>query len=83
MTVLRASSSRLMVASPRAVAAKRAVGMMRAVYRFGDGDVYVDGFVRFSRPSATGVIVGGTGAYRGVRGTFASREAKDVRHLLP
>lgn len=73
----------VMVASPRTVAAKRAVGMMRAVYRFGDGDIYVDGFVTFARPSATGVIVGGTRAYRGARGTFASTEAKDVLQLLP
>ena len=73
----------VMVASPRTVAAKRAVAMMRAVYRFGDGDIYVDGFVAFARPSATGVIVGGTHAYRGARGTFTSTEAKDVLHLLP
>jgi hypothetical protein len=73
----------VMVASPRTVAAHRAVAMMRGVYRFGDGDIYVDGFVRFAGPSATGVIVGGTGAYRGARGTFASTEAKDVVHLLP
>ena len=62
----------VMVASPRTVAATRAVGMMRAVYRFGDGDIYVDGFVTFARPSGTGVIVGGTGAYRGARGTVTS-----------
>ena len=73
----------VMVASPRTVAAKRAVGMMRAVYRFGDGDIYVDGFVTFARPSGTGVIVGGTGAYRGARGTVTSTEAKDVLNLLP
>jgi hypothetical protein len=73
----------VMVASPRTVAAKRAVGMMRGVYRFGDGDIYVDGFVRFARPSATGVIVGGTRAYRGAGGTFSSTEAKDVLELLP
>jgi hypothetical protein len=73
----------VMVASSRTVAAKRAVGMMRGVYRFGDGDIYVDGFVTFARPSATGAIVGGTGAYQGARGTFASTEAKDVLHLLP
>jgi hypothetical protein len=73
----------VMVASPRTVAAQRAVGMMRAVYRFGDGDIYVDGFVTFARPSATGVIVGGTGAYRGARGTVAVTEGKDVLQLLP
>jgi hypothetical protein len=73
----------VMVATPRTVAAKRAVGMMRGVYRFGDGDIYVDGFVTFARPSATGAIVGGTGTYRGARGTFTSTEAKDVLALLP
>ena len=72
-----------MVASPRTVAAERAVAMMQGVYRFGDGDIYVEGFVRFAGPSATGVIVGGTGAYRGVRGTFALTEEKDVVQLLP
>jgi hypothetical protein len=73
----------IMVATPRTVAAKRAVGMMRGVYRFRDGDIYVDGFVRFAVPSATGVIVGGTGAYEGARGTFTSTEARDVVRLLP
>ncbi len=72
-----------MIASPRTVAAKDAIGLMRGIYRFGDGDVYVEGFVSFAVPSGTGVIVGGTGAYRGVRGTFTSTEAKDVLHLLP
>jgi hypothetical protein len=73
----------VMVASPRTVAAQRAVGMMRGVFRFGDGAIYVDGFVTFAGPSGSGVIVGGTGAYRGVRGTFVSTEAKDVLRLLP
>ena len=73
----------VMVASPGTVAAKRAVGLMRGVYRFGDGDIYVDGFVSFALPSGTGVVVGGTGAYEGVRGTVTSTEAKDVLHLLP
>jgi hypothetical protein len=73
----------VMVASPRTLAAPRAVGLMRGVYRFADGDIYVDGFVKFSAPSGTGVIVGGTGAYRGARGTFTSTEARDVLSLLP
>jgi hypothetical protein len=72
-----------MVASPRPGAANRAVGLMRGVYRFGDGDIYVEGFVSFRTPAASGVIVGGTGAYRGARGTFTATEAKDVLHLLP
>ena len=73
----------VMVASPGTVAAKRAVGLMRGVYRFGDGDIYLDGFVSFAGPSGTGAVVGGTGAYKGIRGTFTSTEAKDVLHLLP
>jgi hypothetical protein len=72
-----------MIASPRTVAAERAIGLMRGVYRFGDGDIYVEGFVSFAAPSASGAIVGGTRAYRGVRGTFTSTEAKDVLHVLP
>ena len=73
----------VVVASPGTIAAKRAVGLMRAVYRFADGDLYVDGFVSFARPSGSGVIVGGTGAYVGAQGTFASTEARDVLHLRP
>jgi hypothetical protein len=73
----------VMVASPGTVAAKTAVGLMRGVYRFADGDVYVDGFVTFADPSGSGVIVGGTGAYVGVNGTFTSTEAKDVLRLRP
>jgi hypothetical protein len=73
----------VMIASPGTVPAKRAVGLMRGVYRFGDGDIYVDGFVSFARPAGTGVVVGGTGAYKGVTGTFTSIEAKDMLRLLP
>jgi hypothetical protein len=73
----------VMVASPGTVTAKNAIGLMRGVYRFADGDVYLDGFVSFTRPSGSGVIVGGTGAYAGVRGTFTSTEAKDVLYLRP
>jgi hypothetical protein len=73
----------VMVASPGTVAANRAVGLMRGVYQFSDGDIYVDGLVSFAQPSASGVIVGGTGAYAGARGTFTSTEAEDVLHLKP
>jgi hypothetical protein len=73
----------VMIASPGTVAAKHAVGLMRGVYRFRDGDIYVDGFVSFGGPSGTGVVVGGTGAYEGAGGTFTSTEAKDVLRLLP
>jgi hypothetical protein len=73
----------VMVASPGTVAAKTAVGLMRGVYRFADGDVYVDGLVSFARPSGSGVVVGGTGVYAGAHGTFTSTEAKDVLHLQP
>ena len=71
----------VMIASPGTVSAKRAVGLMRGIYRFRDGDIYVDGFVSFARPAGTGVVVGGTGAYEGATGTFTSTEAKDVLHL--
>ena len=73
----------VMIMSPGTVAAERAVGLMRAVYRFGDGDIYVDGIASFAHPSGTGVVVGGTGAYTGVHGTITSTEAKDVLRLLP
>ena len=73
----------VMIASPGTVSAKRAIGLMRGVYRFGDGDIYVDGFVSFARPAGTGVVVGGTGAYEGATGTVTSTEAKDVLRLLP
>lgn len=74
----------VMIASPGTVAAQRAVGLMRGIYRFSDGDIYVDGFATFgARPSGTGVVVGGTGAYTGRHGTITSTEAKDVVRLLP
>src|SRR4051794_1631291 len=37
-----------MVASPGIVSSARAVGMIRAIYRFADGDLYVEGVVAFS-----------------------------------
>jgi len=72
----------VIVASPGTVSAGRAVGLMRGIYRFGDGDIYVDGFVSFANSSGTGVVVGGTGAYAGAHGTFASTETKVALHLL-
>lgn len=71
------------VASPGTVPAKRAIGLMRGIYGFRDGDIYVDGVVSFAGPAGTGVIVGGTGACAGSRGTFTSTEEKDVLHPLP
>lgn len=73
----------VMVASPETVAAERAVGLMRAVYRFADGDIYVEGLVSFASPSGSGVIVGGNGSYRGAHGTFEATEAREVLRLLP
>lgn len=69
------------IASPGTVPAGSAVGLLRGLYRFADGDVYVDGVVSFAGPSGSGVITGGTGAYAGMRGTFTSTEAKDILHL--
>lgn len=71
-----------MVASPRTVAASHAVGMLRGIYRFADGDLYVDGVVSFGTTAGSGVIVGGTGAYEGAHGTLASDGSKEVLHLL-
>jgi hypothetical protein len=72
-----------MVASPRTVAASHALGMIRAIYRFADGDLYVDGLVSFATTAGSGVIVGGTGAYQGAQGTLKSDGSKDVLQLLP
>jgi hypothetical protein len=71
----------VVVASPGTVAAQRAVGLMHAVYRFPDGDVYAEGTVLFGGPSGSGVITGGTGAYAGARGTITSTDSKDVIHV--
>jgi hypothetical protein len=73
----------VLVVSPRTVAANRAVGMIRAIYRFADGDLYVDGVVAFSTGGGSGVIVGGTGAYLGARGTLKSNGPIDTLQLLP
>jgi hypothetical protein len=72
----------VVVASPGTVAADHAVGLANGVYRFHDGQIFVEGFVSFAQPSATGVIVGGTGRFRGARGTFSSTEARDVLRVL-
>jgi hypothetical protein len=71
------------VVSPRTVSANRAVGMVRAIYRFADGDLYVDGVVAFSTGAGSGVIVGGSGAYEGARGILKSDESTDTLQLLP
>jgi hypothetical protein len=71
------------VVSPRTVSANRAIGIIRAVYRFADGDLYVDGVVAFSTTAGSGVIVGGTGAYLGARGTLKSGGSTDTLQLLP
>lgn len=73
----------ILVADPGTVSAGRATGLMQGVYRFPDGDVYVQGYVSFARPSASGAIIGGTGKYTGARGTFTSTEQKDVLHVQP
>ena len=72
-----------MVASPHPVAAQRAIGMIHGIYRFADGDLYVDGVVSFGTTAGSGVIVGGTGAYEGVRGTLQSVGSKETLRLAP
>jgi hypothetical protein len=71
-----------MVASPGIVSSTRAVGMIRAIYRFADGDLYVEGVVAFSTTAGSGVIVGGTGAYQGARGTMKSDGSKELLRLI-
>ena len=70
-----------MVVSPHPVAAQRAIGMIRGIYRFADGDLYVDGVVSFGTTAGSGVIVGGTGAYEGARGTLRSAGSKETLRL--
>lgn len=74
----------VIVASPSTVAADRAVGLIRAVYRFADGDIYVEGLLSFGGPSGSGVIVGGTRSYQGAHGTFNAtdtlRLAAELQH---
>jgi hypothetical protein len=72
-----------MVASPGIVSSARAVGMIRAIYRFADGDLYVEGVVAFSTTAGSGVIVGGTRAYEGARGTMESDGSKELLRLMP
>ena len=70
-----------MVASPHPVAAQRAIGMIQGIYRFADGDLYVDGVVSFGTTAGSGAIVGGTGAYAGARGTLQSAGSKETLRL--
>ncbi len=70
------------VASPRTVAADAAIGRFSGVYRFADGDLYVEGVVSFGTTTGTGVIIGGTGAFAGARGTLKASPSKDVLRVL-
>jgi hypothetical protein len=42
------------IASPRTVAANRAIAFVHAVYRFADGDLYVDGLTSFGTQTGAG-----------------------------
>jgi hypothetical protein len=55
---------------------------MSSAFAIRDGDIYVDGVVSFAGLAGSGVIVRGTGAYAGLRGSFTSTEEQDVLHLL-
>jgi hypothetical protein len=70
------------VVSPRTGPAGRAIGMVRGIYRFADGDLYVEGVVSFSTTAGSGAIIGGTGAYQGARGTLRSNGSKEVLQIL-
>ena len=71
------------IVSPGIASPTQAVGMIRATYRFPDGDLYVDGWVSFATTAGSGAIVGGTGAFVGARGTLKTEGSKDILHLLP
>ena len=59
-------------------------GHLSGVYRFPDGAIFVEAEGTFDDTDVDrGVIVGGTGAYVGARGTLDSDKAKDVLHLAP
>jgi hypothetical protein len=59
-------------------------GQLSAAYRFADGAIFVEAEGTFDDSDVDrGAIVGGTGAYAGVRGTVESFKTHDVLHILP
>ena len=59
-------------------------GQLSGVYRFADGAIFVEAEGTFDDTDVDrGAIVGGTGAYAGVRGTLDSDKTHDVLHVLP
>jgi hypothetical protein len=68
----------------RRVALARSKGLLTGVYRFPDGDIFLQARITFDDVDTDrGAIVGGTGAYAGARGTIESDKTHDVLHLLP
>lgn len=51
-----------------AVGGRRARGVALGIYALSDGEIHV--MTRFSLGDVSGSVIGGTGAYAGVRGTF-------------
>lgn len=70
------------VVSPRTVPAGRAIGMVRGIYRFADGDLYVEGVVSFSTIAGSGAIVGGTGGVSGRAGHAQVERVEGVLQIL-
>ena len=64
------------------VAAPRAHGSVSAVYRFLDGDLYLEGVTNFRDDSGSAAVVGGTGVYAGARGTLESTKDADKITLI-
>lgn len=74
----------LTVGNRRPVKVGRVRGFVTGVYHFADGDLYLESHATLDdEDTDTGVIVGGTGAYAGARGTVVSTASKDVVRLLP
>jgi hypothetical protein len=48
------------------------VALCQGTYRLGNGHIEVQVLARLSQRTVTGAVVGGTGAYANMRGTFAS-----------
>jgi hypothetical protein len=70
--------------SERKVRLVRSTGQITGMYRFADGDIFVEADSSFDDVDTDrGAIVGGTGAYAGARGTIESDKTHDVLHLLP
>ena len=52
------------------------------VYSFADGTLIVAGLSRFTAPTSSAAVTGGTGAYANARGTLASKTTKTGEDVI-